>query len=319
MYRIIVIGAVITAKHTLRKLIEYDFNIVGVLGHEPSLKEKVSGWVDLEDLSNQYGLNYKGFKRINDSENIQWAKEKKTDIIFAVGFSQLMSEDWLNMPRLGCVGFHPTHLPKGRGRAPLAWSVLEQAKGTATFFLMGKGADDGPIFVQETFDIEEEDDATSVGKKIEEAINISLSDWLPQLKRGIWEPIQQEESEATWYGKRTAEDGIINWNNSAYYIDRLIKASTSPHPGAYTYFKDEKMIIWKSSLEKNIPIKGVVGRVLIIDDLKGYLVQCGTGLIWLKNLTLENNLKLRVGDKLGYDIEDEIFKIKKLLKNISNE
>lgn len=319
MYKIVVIGAVNTTKHTLKNLVENDFDVVGVLGHEPSLKQKVSGWVDLEDLSSQYGLNYKGFKTINDSENIQWAKEKKPDIIFAVGFSQLMSEDWLNMPRLGCVGFHPTHLPKGRGRAPLAWSVLEQAKGTATFFLMGKGADDGPIFVQETFDIKEEDDATSVGKKIEEAINISLSDWLPQLKRGIWEPIQQEESEATWYGKRTAEDGIINWNNSAYYIDRLIKASTKPHPGAYTYFKDEKIIIWKSSLEKNIPIKGVVGRVLIIDDLKGYLVQCGTGLIWLKNLTLENNLKLRVGDKLGYDIEDEIFKIKKLLKNISNE
>lgn len=319
MYRILVIGAVSTTKHTLKQLIKNDFNVVGVLGHEPTLKGKVSGWVDLTALSNQYNLDYKGFKKINDSENIKWAEEKKPDIIFAVGFSQLMSEDWINMPRLGCIGFHPTHLPKGRGRAPLAWTVLEQVKGTATFFLMGKGADDGPIFVQEIFDIKNDDDATSVEKKIEEAINISLSNWLPVLKKGIWEPIEQDENEATWYGKRSADDGIIHWDNSAYYIDRLIKASTKPHPGAYTYFKDEKIIIWESSLEKEIPIKGVVGRVLLVDKDKGYLVQCGTGLIWLINCEIGNKIKLRVGDKLGYNIEDEIFNIKKLLKTISNE
>lgn len=318
MYKILVIGAVNTTKHTLNQLIKYDFNVVGVLGHEPLNKDKVSGWVDLKGQSKELNLQYKGFTKINDDENIIWAKEKNPDIIFAVGFSQLMSEEWLQMPTLGCIGFHPTKLPKGRGRAPLAWITLEQPEGSATFFLMGKGADDGPVFVQEVFPVESSDDATSVEKKIEKAIIKSLDKWLPQLKKGIWEPIPQNELEASWYGKRAMEDGNINWNNSAHYIDRLIKASTKPHPGAYTYFKDSKLVIWQSDVETKIPIKGVVGRVLLNDE-RGYLIQCGEGLIWIKNIDLLESLKLQVGDKLGYNIEDEIYSIKSILKNLKNE
>ncbi len=319
MYKVLVIGAVNTTKHTLNQLAKNGFNIVGVMGHEPAMIERVSGWTDLKLQSESLSLAYKGFKKINDIENILWAKDKTPDIIFAVGFSQLMSEEWLQMPTLGCIGFHPTFLPKGRGRAPLAWITLEKTVGSATFFLMGKDADDGPVFVQETFLVEKEDDATSVEQKIEKAIIKSLDKWLPELKKGHWEPIPQNESEASWYGKRSLEDGHINWNNSAEYIDRLIKASTHPHPGAYTYCKDTKIIIWKSEIETKIPIKGVVGRILLIDAVKGNLIQCGTGLIWLKQIEKPMDLKINVGDKLGYNIEDEIFKIKTVLKSFKKD
>lgn len=319
MHRILVIGAVQSTKYTLRQLIQHGFNVVGVLGHEPVNKELVSGWADLCSEAKENGIDYKGFKKINQLENIDWAKQKKPDIIFAVGFSQLMKEDWLNMPTLGCIGFHPTKLPKGRGRAPLAWLILEEKFGAANFFLMGEGADDGPIFSQEIFPIEAHDDASSIEEKIKLAIIKGLDNWLPELKKGIWNPVPQDHSQASWYGKRTPEDGHINWNNPAELIDRLIKASSKPHPGAYTYFKDQKLIIWKSEIENDLPIKGVVGKILQIDTDKGYLVQCGNGLIWIKDIESEVAQKLRIGNKLGYNIEDEIYSLKKLLKSKQNE
>jgi len=319
MHRILIIGAVKTTKHTINQLNKHGFNIVGVMGHEPTVVERVSGWVDLKALSQNLDIDYKGFKKINDKENVLWAKEKAPDVIFAVGFSQLMSDEWLQMPTLGCIGFHPTFLPKGRGRAPLAWIILDKTIGSATFFLMGKGADDGPIFVQETFQVEEEDDAGSVEQKIELAIMNSLDRWLPELKKGIWNPIPQDETKASWYGKRAPEDGHINWNDSADSIDRLIKASSKPHPGAYTYFKDTKIVIWGSELEANISIKGVIGRILLVDPSKGCLIQCGSGLLWIKNIEKDESLKLQVGEKLGYNSEDEIFKIKTILKSLQNE
>lgn len=319
MYRILVIGAVSTTKHTLSQLVKYGFEIVGVMGHKPNNTSFVSGWVNLQEQTKDLNLNYKAFTRINDEENLMWASQLKPDIIFAVGFSQLLADEWLQMPSLGCIGFHPTKLPEGRGRAPLAWVILEKTVGSATFFLMGKGADDGPIFVQELFEIEDEDDASSVEKKIEVAIFKALDNWLPRLKQGLWEPMPQDESLATWYGKRSPQDGWINWNDSANYIDRLIKASTKPHPGAYTYFKEHKLIIWKSEIETHLKIKGVVGRILLQDEVKGSLVQCGNGLIWIKNVVLPSAQRLSIGDKLGYNLEDEIFKINKLLKELKNE
>lgn len=319
MYKVLVIGAVNTTKHTINQLVKHGFDVVGVLGHEPKNIDRVSGWIDLKTQSQELNLEYKGFLKINDLDNINWAKSKKPDVIFAVGFSQLMQEEWLSMPRLGCIGFHPTNLPKGRGRAPLAWITIEKEIGSATFFLMGKGADDGPIFVQEIFEIKDEDDASTVELKIEESIKFALDKWLPQLKEGKWDPMPQDEAFASWYGKRSIEDGWIDWHNSASNIDRLIKASTHPHPGAYTYFKDKKLIIWKSELEQDIPIKGVVGRVLLTDAEKGSLVQCGEGLIWLNSIQIVDKTILKVGDKLGYNIEDEIYSIKQKLKILLNE
>lgn len=315
MYNILVIGAVKTTAVTLEKLIEYNFNIVGVLGHEPLNKDRVSGWADLKSIAVNNSLDYLGFKKINDQVILDWATVKKPDIIFAVGFSQLMKNSWLQMPKMGCIGFHPTKLPEGRGRAPLAWITLEKKTGSASFFLMGEGADDGPIFSQSFFEVLDNDDAKSVENKIMVHIIKSLDNWLPQLNKGVWNPIPQDHSLASWFGKRGPEDGWLDWSNSAEDLNRLIKASTAPHPGAYSYFKDSKVIILKSNKENKIRIKGVVGRVLLIDKIKGYLIQCGDGLLWISDLQMEDNAHLKVGDKLGYNIEDEIYKIKKHIKN----
>ena len=315
MYNILVIGAVQTTAVTIEKLVEHQFNIVGVLGHEPKNQARVSGLSDLRSIAAKHNLDFRAFKGINHETHVNWAAEKKPDIIFAVGFSQLLHDVWLQMPKLGCIGFHPTKLPKGRGRAPIAWVTLEKEMGSASFFLMGKGADDGPIFSQSLFEVEENDDAGSVEEKIRIHIHKALDNWLPDLKKGNWNPEPQDHSLASWYGKRGPEDGWINWNNSANYLNRLIKASSAPHPGAYSYFKDDKVVIWKSQVEHDINIKGVVGRVLLTDTEKGHLIQCGEGLLWIQQTELESDAELRVGDKLGYNIEDEIYKIKKRLKN----
>ncbi|WP_418637382.1 methionyl-tRNA formyltransferase [Winogradskyella sp.] len=315
MYNILVIGAVKTAAITIKKLVEHEFNIVGVLGLNPVKIDHVSGWADLKLVADEFDLEYLGFSKINNQEQIDWAMDKKPDIIFAVGFSQLLKDVWLKMPKLGCIGFHPTKLPEGRGRAPLAWVTLERKTGSATFFLMGEGADDGPIFVQSIFNVEENDDANTVEEKIGNHIIIALDNWLPELKKGIWNPRPQDHSLASWYGKRAPEDGLISWNNSAEYINRLIKASSRPHPGSYTYFKDSKVIIWESEIEKNIKIQGVIGRILLSEISKGFLVQCGSGLLWIKNIQVEDNIALKIGDKLGYNLEDEIYLIKKRFKN----
>lgn len=313
MYRIIVIGAVKSTLVTLQKLIAHGFNIQGVLGYEPIKTDKISKVVSFKDVCKEHGIEYRPFQRINEESHLNWAFERKPDIIFAVGFSQLMSSKWLEIPKLGCVGFHPTQLPQGRGRAPISWLILEQKDGAANFFLMGQGADEGSIFIQEPFIVDQNDDVVSVQNKIMLSIGTALDKWLPDLKKGIWNPIEQDHSKASWYEKRAVEDGLIDWEKSADEINRLIKATTYPHPGAYTYHKQNKIIILNSQIESNLNIKGVVGRILRVDQRKGYLVQCGVGLIWLKNLIDESgeDVKLLVGVKLGLSIEDIFL----LLKN----
>jgi methionyl-tRNA formyltransferase len=305
-----VIGSVNSTETTIKCLLKNNFEIAGILGYEPDNRETVSGFKDLSVIADATNIPYKGYKKINDMENIKWMAQFKPDIIFAVGLSQLLNNKWLNLTLLGCVGFHPTYLPKGRGRAPVAWIILEERIGAATFFLMGPGADDGPIFSQVPFSVDEEEDGNTLRKKIELSMTEALDKWLPDLKKGIWNPVPQDEAFASWYGIRTPLDGIIDWSNSSENIDLLIKASTHPYPGAYTFYNDQKIIILKSRVEKNISIKGVIGKVLLIREDQ-YLIQCGNGLLWIYDMIGTKYLK--VGDKLGYNVEYEIYNLKNKL------
>jgi len=278
--------------------------VVGVLGFEPTSTALVSGYARMDGVAAASGIPYLGFKQINTSAVEQQLREWKPDVLFVVGLSQLIRRPLLDLALKGCIGFHPTRLPKGRGRAPTAWIVLDRCPAAASFFLMGEGADDGPLFVQQDFDVDESDDATSVLRKTLDAMVLALDHWLPQLKAGAWAPTPQVEENATWYGVRRPEDGAIDWLESAENICRLIRAATRPHPGAYTFLREHKLTVWKSRVEENLPIKGVVGRILKKEADDSLLVQAGDGLLWLDEYELEgaDTGSLRVGQKLTSEV-----------------
>lgn len=314
MFNILVIGSVKSTEKTISGLIKHGLNICGVLGRDASGTNPVSGYVNLEKISVDNNIEFKSFSDINDETNLDWARSKNPDLIFAVGFSQLLNDDWFRIAKMACIGFHPTTLPKGRGRAPLAWLVLDNTHGSATYFLMNDKADAGPIFCQEVFEILESDNATTIGFKIDNAIDSALDNWLPKLKEGFWDPIPQNENDASWYGVRMPNDSVINWNDDSYYIDKLIRASSSPHPGAFTFYKNNKVYLWKSKIEKNLNIKGVIGRILLSEE-NWKLIQCGNGLIWIEIDDSSLSDKLRIGQKLGYDSQIEIYKIWNKINN----
>ena len=313
---ILVIGAVNSTKWTIESLIKHDFNVVGVLGLKRQKNKNISGWYDLESLCYDHDISYSGYDNINHDVSFSWANKRNPDIIFAIGFSQLLKSRWLALPKYGCIGFHPTQLPYGRGRAPLAWLILDDAPSAVSIFLIEEGADSGPVFVQESFEVKLNDSAASVERKIEESFYSAMKSWLPLLAKGEWNPQPQDDLRASWYGLRKPEDGVIDWNRSANEIDKLIRATSRPHPGAYSFYKNSRIIIWSCTLELDLKIKGVVGRILKIDAQKGALVQCGRFHLWIYNLEwIDGRHELSVGQKFGYNVQNEIYNLKKLIDN----
>jgi methionyl-tRNA formyltransferase len=324
--RIVLAGSVQSSLATGECLIEHGLNTVGVLALSPSHSARVSGYHDLGELAARHGIPFVHFDRINEAPIIEVLRKWKPDVLFVVGLSQLVAKEILDLPTLGCVGFHPTALPEGRGRAPLAWLVLNKSAGAATFFQMDEGADSGSIFVQEPFAVGEDDDAEAIENRIIEAIRAALQRWLPGLKAGQWDPEPQDESRASWSGRRAPEDGLIDWRDPALAVRRLIQAAGRPHPGAYTHYGAYRIAIWSADIADE-PWQGVPGRILRIDEDKGYLVQTGTQPLWLRELSVlegpETGMKpealLKVGQRLGYGLEDEIFALREKLSGLEVE
>jgi methionyl-tRNA formyltransferase len=315
--KIALAGSVNSSFYALKKLVAHEMNVAAVFGYEPENPAAVSGYANMRGYCKEQGIPYSPFVRISDDCVKESLAALRPDLFFVVGLSQLVPEDLLAMAKLGNVGFHPTCLPKGRGRAPIAWLILEEKKGASTFFLMGKGADDGPVLVQKEFAVEAEDDAMAISEKIHNAMEDALDDWLPKLKEGYWNPIPQEEEMASYYGRRNPEDGWINWSLDAEQITGLIRATTHPLPGAYTFLNGRMITVLKAQKEDAYPIKGVIGRVLVAEANK-YLVQTGKGLVWISGLLAEDGkpVSLRVGQRLGYYSELEIYMLNKEIQSI---
>lgn len=314
-FRIVLAGSVGSSRLTLQTLLRHRANVVGVLELQPDDPSTISGFAQLHDVAAEAGVPCVGFQNINEPEIVAQVREWRPDLLFAVGLSQLVKAELLAVPKLACIGFHPTWLPRGRGRAPVAWLVLDATSGAATFFVMDEGTDSGPILEQEPFDVQPTDDAEQVTVSLEKALVRALDRWLPRLLAGEWNPQPQDEMWATYHGKRAPEDGWIDWNKPAREIEALIRAAGRPHPGAFTFLKDRKLLVWRAELDTTTPFRGVIGRVLLTDSQRGSLVQTGDGLLWLSEVAwsdgdLSKPPRLAVGQRLGYVVENEISQLK---------
>ena len=114
---------------------------------------------------NNIPVHFEDAQKIERS--IEFMKGHEPDVIFCFGWSYLLNQEFLTLPKLGVIGFHPANLPKNRGRHPIIWALALGLKETAsTFFKMDKAADSGPILSQVNINIDFTDDAGSLYKKI---------------------------------------------------------------------------------------------------------------------------------------------------------
>lgn len=259
--KIFFIGTVSFSLKALKKLILLNAEIVGV-----ATKSKSTFNADHEDLSPICVTNnipFKYVKDINAPHIIDWIESLNPDVIFCFGWSSLIKSELLNLTKIGVVGFHPTELPKNRGRHPLIWAIILGLKQTSTtFFFMGEGADDGDILTQSSLSINYEDDASAVYEKIEKSSLDQIEKFLPELENGTYRRISQDHSLSNNWRKRGMKDGEIDFRMSSYAIYNLVRGLTKPYIGAHLIYNEQEVKIWKVREEKTKLYNLEPGKVL---------------------------------------------------------
>src|SRR5919197_5023320 len=115
-----------------------------------------SGQCSFDEIAAELGARLIETADVNSPETIAALREVEPDLIFVVGWSQLVLDEFVALPRQGVFGMHPTLLPKHRGRAAIPWAILSGlAKTGVTLFEIADGtADSGPIVGQVEVPIE---------------------------------------------------------------------------------------------------------------------------------------------------------------------
>ncbi len=277
--RAVFIGAVQFSKHMLIALIKSGIDIVSVVTKAKS--DFNADFCDLSEIAIKNGIEYKYVININHEKNVSYIREKEPDIIFCLGWSQLLSDEILSIPRLGVIGYHPSLLPYNRGRHPIIWAlVLGLSKTGSTFLKLNSNADEGDIISQEVVRIDYADTAQTLYEKLEMVAEKQLTEIIGYLSSGHSIPTKKQNVvEGNVWRKRTKEDGKIDWRMSSYSIYNLVRALDKPYPGAYTVIRGTETKIWKVEEIKNNKKNIEPGKVLDILFDGSVIIKAGSNAI----------------------------------------
>ena len=215
MLKIVFISGVKFGYDLLEHILQKNWKISTIISYAPELKKNYSDFADFDSLAEKYNVKNKKVKKINDAENIDFLKKLNPDLILVMGWSQLLNNDIIKIPKIGIIGSHPTQLPKFRGRAPIPWTIIKGLKNSAlTFFYIQDGIDNGDIVDQQTFEVQNNDDASSLYEKITDLGKNMIEKNLSLLEKGtIIRKKQNEEEFIENWPKRSPSDGEINWRD----------------------------------------------------------------------------------------------------------
>ena len=173
----------------------------------------------------------------------------KPDFLFSFYYRMMLKPALLGTATHGAFNMHGSLLPKYRGRVPVNWAIIKGETETgATLHEMVEKPDAGRIVDQETVSILPDENALDVFNKVAAAAELALDRALPSLLDGSATLRPQDLTKGSYYGGRKADDGTINWNESALDIHNLVRAVAPPYPGATTTVNREPITITRTTL-----------------------------------------------------------------------
>jgi methionyl-tRNA formyltransferase len=264
-----------------------DFKVSYIVTIDPKKAESlnVSGYVSYEEIAKKHSIPvYYAEKYTLKTENdLTFFKKNKFDLLIQGVWQRLFPDEVLKTLKTGAIGVHGSSelLPKGRGRSPINWSLIQGKKRFFIhYFLIKPGIDDGDIFHVDSFDINEWDDCNTLYLKNLILTKKILLKALPMLKSGHFKTIEQK-GEPTYYPKRTPADGAINWDLTVFEIYNFIRALTKPYPGAFTFLNGKQVSIWKAQPfdTRIVYPEALTGEVVETFQNNQFVVNCNSGLL----------------------------------------
>lgn len=190
-------------------------------------------YASLADFSRGKGLPC--LESPSDEEIEKRLRALQPDLIFSFYYRNMLPMAVLAHAKRGAFNMHGSLLPKFRGRAPLNWAILKgEAETGVTLHAMVEKPDAGGIVDQQAVGIGSDETALEVFRKMTAAAEAVLRRSLKDLVSGTAELRPNDLSKGSYYGRRTPEDGRIDWSRSAREVHDLVRAVAPPFPGAFS-------------------------------------------------------------------------------------
>lgn len=295
------LGSVSSTLTCLEAFIESGVTVTGVLGVDESRGEAISDYRSLRETATGAGVPFLSFVRVRELEVAEFLQAHKPDMLWVIGISQLVPDELIKLAPHGGIGFHPTMLPEGRGRAPVAWTILKDARAAVSLFYLTDKADAGDLIAQREVPVLPDDYSEDLIARTNVYLKSVIRDLAPRIIAGEVPRTPQDHDRATFYEKRTPADGLIDWTQPTDQVYRLIRAAGRPYPGAFTYAQGAKLTIWRGrpagspgSVGAELPAPGAIVDVGAAGELT---IATGDGTMIATEIEFDGTGPITAGDR----------------------
>ena len=235
---------------------------------------------DFKELAIRIGASFFVPKTLDLDYIAEVIKSNKIRVAISANWKFTLPKSFLDLFEGGILNFHLGNLPDYKGNATVNWSIINGEKFiNANVHKMDPILDSGDIIAREAILITSE---TYIEDVIDEAVQMAPLLYEIAVEKMLRDP-ETFEVKGTSSGlrcyPRLPEDSQIDWKQTREEISRLIRASSFPYQGAYTFLNGKKVIIWKARIaEANGDYFAVPGHVVEVKDHEGsILVACKNG------------------------------------------
>ena len=303
-YRVVVFGVKDTSENIVSFIQENicPVDLVVTISPEVTKKNQVSGYKGLSGLTEQYGIPvYEADSYfLTDEKTQRFFAENTFEIGISMGWQRLIPKSVLDRFSYGIYGFHGNagYLPFGRGRSPLNWSIiLGDTRFNLNLFRYDEKADSPNVFATEMFSITPQDDIRTAQYKNMICSKNLIQKLLTAYQQGNISVKTDSKDFDSWYSKRTAVDGKIDFHNRTREIYNLIRGVAAPFPGAFASAGKNKVIIWEAQPFDEMIDFSAYAPGEVIDVFDGHpIVRTVDGSLLIKKY--EADRELMVGDVL---------------------
>ena len=239
----------------------------------------------------------------------EWAAKVRAlapEMIFSLDYGTPLGAEIRAAAPLGALDVHGSLLPDLRGGDPVNWALVEGRDRTgATLAYAADEEDAGDVVDRQAVAIDFEETAFTLGQKIAAAAREIMERTLPRLREGTAPRAPQDLAAGCLRRRREAADGLIDWTRPAPAVYNLVRATTHPFPGAFTFAGGRKLFVWAAH-----PVAGEGGGAapgtIVARDERGLaaVVATGDGLLRLEMIQFAGETErpggaLAAGDVLG--------------------
>lgn len=294
--KIIYMGTPEFAVKPLEKLYEEGFDIPLVVSQKdrPKGRGKKLLPTAVKARAEELGLEVFQPDNINSEDSINKLKDIKPDFIVVAAYGQILRKEILSIPKYACINIHASLLPKYRGAAPINWAIIDGEEETGiTIMEMVEKLDAGDMYIKESINIKEGDDAITIHDSLSELGGKTIVKALKGIISGKITPESQDDSKSNYAPMLNKKMGKIDWNESGESIKNLVRG-LKPWPTAYTFYEKNNVKIHRVELCSKFK-EGENGEIVKVDN-EGIFVNSKDSCIIIKELQFPGKRKMRVED-----------------------